>query len=135
MAAQTAIRGTSTGHLHAATITAARGRHSGLVHWRELISDRLRSAPVMASDLLDLVPWLLFGVGLGFICLRLVRAGSPSRRSPTSYRGRHPHGPAEPGDGAEADAGCPLPTGGGARQATRSAQPVAGSTQRGAGPS
>ncbi len=73
------------------------------------------------SDLIDLVPWLLFGVGLGFICLRLVRPGRPSRRSPASYRGRHPHGPAEPGDGAEADAG--------------SGQQAAGSAQRGVGPS
>ena len=88
-----------------------------------------------ASDLIDVVPWLLFGVGLGFICLRLVRAGHPARRSPATYRGRHPHGPAEPGDGAEADAGCPLPTSGGTQQTVGSARQSAGSTQRGTGPS
>jgi hypothetical protein len=81
---------------------------------------------VSASDLIDVIPWLLFGVGLGFICVRLVGASHPARRSLAAYRERHPHGPAEPGDGAEADAGCPLPTGGGTQQAAGSKEGSAG---------
>lgn len=72
------------------------------------------------SDLLALVPWLLFGAGLGMVCFRLISARHWSRRVLPPREGREEQGREEPGDSLGA--------------APRPPQQAGESGQHGAGP-
>ncbi|HEY3881547.1 MAG TPA: hypothetical protein VGM12_23395 [Trebonia sp.] len=40
------------------------------------------------SDLIVVAPWIIFGVCLAWVCVRLVRARRDARRSPSARRRR-----------------------------------------------
>jgi hypothetical protein len=50
------------------------------------------------SDLIALAPWLLFGGGLGVVCIRLLTARHRPSRMLGPRRCRHRHGRVGPGD-------------------------------------
>lgn len=72
------------------------------------------------NDLIVLVPWAVFCVGVAIVCLRLRRARRPSRRSFSPCgAGSRPSQP-EPGDGPEADPWPPGQAAGGSQRGAMS---------------
>jgi hypothetical protein len=83
---------------------------------------------VNRSDLIAVVPWLLFAVGLSLVGLRLLRARYVPRRQTAPRKRRRLHGRADSCRSLDGTPAAPGP-------AADTAQSTAGSGQHGAGSS
>ena len=77
--------------LHTVTMPTAPGRHARRVDWYRaaiLLAPQHKAGLMTGSDLIVVVPWIIFAVCLAVLCIRLLRARRTAQRPPSAWLGK-----------------------------------------------